>query len=289
MEDAVVGDHGPQPSFQAALTVEVCELLAEPLERGYPLGQRRESALGNAAAGGADVDGHQPVDSGPVPLRTADLVAGALGRDPCPDVALLVPVETRRAHRHAEQEHRQLAAAELGIGDCLLAGRLLQQVTAVVVEQGVGDLHRGGAAEGCLFRLVDASRPGSEDAGVDQLVQGSVQSLRRVRARGPVPQPPPGELSQEGPLGQFRLLGDQHWEQMLHGGGLRAAPVGEPDEALRPFVRCHVSSSRRLVDQEAGVPPGRGRRSGVEGVQGEGGAGGAFEESDVAAAGRVDQ
>ncbi len=185
MEDAVVGDHGPQPSFQAALTVEVCELLADPLECGYPLGQRRESALGDAAAGGADVDGHQPVDSGPVPLRTADLVAGALGRDPRPDVALLVPVETRRAHRHAEQEHRQLAAAELGTGDCLLAGRLLQQVTAVVVEQGVGDLHRGGAAEGCLFRLVDASRPGSEDAGVDQLVQGSVQGLRRVRARGP--------------------------------------------------------------------------------------------------------
>lgn len=212
VEDAVVGDHGPQPSFQAALAVEVGELLAEPLEGGYPLGQRRQSAPGDAAAGGADVDGHQPVDSGPVPLRTTDLVAGALGRDPRPDVALLVPVEARRSHRHAEQEDRQLAPAEPGAAHCLLAGRLVQQVTAVVVEQGVRNLHRGGAAEGRLFRFVDASRPGGEDAGVDQLVQGSVQGLRRVRARGPVPQPPPGVLPQERPLGQFRLLGDQHRE-----------------------------------------------------------------------------
>lgn len=45
------------------------------------------------------------------------------------------------------------------------------------------DFHRGGAAEGRLFRFVDASRPGGEDVGVDQLVQASVEDLRRVRAR----------------------------------------------------------------------------------------------------------
>jgi hypothetical protein len=60
-------------------------------------------------------------------------------------------------------------------------GEVAQDVAAVVVEQGVGSVHRLGAAEGVGLGLVDRLDPPCDPPGVMERVELLVEEVRCLR------------------------------------------------------------------------------------------------------------